>query len=147
MSKALKSLIWGPIVAIFFLVLGIVTTIRSSNPYLLIPTVIISLFGFTFVSCLVLDNNFVGERFLDMLAICYDKLSSLVSIQVGGFIITLLVRILLLVVALALGVVFITLIVVFGFVTSLFIYPFAMHNGLKEPKYKRLKPVKKYDQM
>ena len=84
---------------------------------------------------------------MDMLSFSYYKLAGLVSMQVGGFIVTLLVRILLFVVALALGVVALTLTIAFGFITSLFIYPFAMHHGLKEPKYKRLKPIKKYDQM
>ena len=147
MTRALKSLIWGPLAAIFFLALGIFTVIKTSNPFLLIPTVIVSILGFTFVSCLVLGNNFVGERFMDMLSWSYDKLSGLVSIEVGGFIITLLVRILFFVIALALGVVCLTFTIAFGLITSLFIYPFAMHNGLKEPKYKRLKPIKKYDQM
>ena len=61
MKRRIHSFVWSGIVAIAFLIFGITQFVQSSDASMLSGGIAVSIMSFTLISCLILDNNFIGE--------------------------------------------------------------------------------------
>ena len=61
MTRIIHSFVWSGIVAVALLIFGITRFVETSDTSMLFGCIAVSIMSFTLVSCLILDNNFIGE--------------------------------------------------------------------------------------
>ena len=133
--KARKRSFWlGGGVAALFAVSAIVSFASGSAAEggdLLIGAV----FAFTFVSCLVLDNNFIGEMVPGIFSWGFVKMPGLIfTLDLDGIIWLLTMKLLFWVLGILLAIFFGVLAVFIGAVLSIFVYPYAITQNIKSTK-------------
>ena len=131
-----RSFIWGGITATVFFIIGIISWISSSNAANFGTFSLLALTGFTLVSCLILDNNFVGDMIVEIFSWGFVKMPGVIfTLDLDGIIWLLTVKLLLAILQFLLSVFLMILAVVVGGTLSLFVYPFALKKNKKNPEY------------
>ena len=126
MSRRNKSFIFGGITAAVLFVLGVST----GN---IVEFIFPAISGFTLVSCLVLDNNFIGEMILEIFSWGFVKFPGLIfTLDLDGIIWLLTVKLLFWVIGLLLAVLAGILAIMLGLVLSVVVYPFALLKNIRK---------------
>ncbi len=133
-DKRLKSYIIGGILAAIGVVFGIITVISSKNPTDLFVWIGIGAVAFTFSSCLILDNNVVGDVFLGILEWGFVRMPGVIfTLDLDGIIWLLTVKLLFWI----LGIILAILCGILGFIVScivsVFVYPYAIWKSIRHP--------------
>lgn len=128
------SFIFGPLIALIFLGIMIARSVSNndwSNLYIIIiGTVCI----FTLISCLILNNNFIGEMMRDVFSWGFIKLPGLIfTLDLDGIIWLLTVKLLFWILGLILASICGLLSLSLGLFTSVFVYPFALNKNINHP--------------
>ena len=132
MQKRTHSFIWGGISALVFISLGISTFVNTSDIVNLVLWAVIGVMSFTFISCLILGNNFIGEMVLDILSWGFVKTPGLIfTLDLDGIIWLLTVKLLFWILGFILAALCGILAIVLGLVVSVFVYPFALYKNIK----------------
>ena len=127
-----RSFIWGGITATVFLIIGIVSWISSSDASNFGTFSILALTGFTLVSCLVLDNNFVGDMIAEIFSWGFVKMPGVIfTLDLDGIIWLLTVKLLFWIIGIILAVLCGILAIVLGLLISVIVYPFALIKNIK----------------
>ncbi|MBQ4070962.1 MAG: hypothetical protein IJD51_00925 [Clostridia bacterium] len=125
MSLRNKSFIWGCVAAAILLVIGIVT----GN---IAVFAILAVTGFTLVSCLILDNNFLGEMIVEIFSWGFVRMPGVIfTLDLDGIIWLLTVKLLFWILGLVLALVAGLLAIALGLVLSVFVYPFALVKNIR----------------
>lgn len=125
MSLRNKSFIWGGVAAAILLVIGIVT----GN---IAVFAILAVTGFTLVSCLILDNNFLGEMIVEIFSWGFVRMPGVIfTLDLDGIIWLLTVKLLFWILGLVLALVAGLLAIALGLVLSVFVYPFALVKNIR----------------
>lgn len=133
MTKRTHSFIWGGLAALVFIIIGIATSVSSSDYTNLAFWGVIGVLAFTLISCLILGNNFVGEMIEEIFSWGFVSMPGLIfELDLDGIIWFLTVKLLLWILGLILAVVCGILAVVLGLIVSLFVYPYALVKDIKE---------------
>ena len=131
-SKRVRSFIIGGIIAAIFIGIGIATLVSSGNPADLFVWMGIGAAMFTFSSCIVLDNNFVGEVFVSILEWGFVKMPGVIfTLDLDGIIWFLTVKLLFWFLGIVLAILCGILGIFVGLVMSLFVYPYALYQNIK----------------
>ena len=125
MSRRNKSFVWGGVTATALVVLGIAT----GN---ILPMIIIAPTGFTLVSCLILDNNFIGEMISEIFSWGFVRFPGLIfTLDLDGIIWLITVKLLFWVLGLLIAILFGILAIALGLLLSVFVYPFALVKNIR----------------
>ena len=129
-----RSFIWGGVAAgAWFLMILFASLSTTLWPLLwgLLATPAV----FTFVSCLILRNNFVGEAVLEMFSWGFVKLPGLIfTFDIDGCLWFIAMKILFWVLGFILAVAGAALALTFGLLLSLFVYPYALVKNIRRPE-------------
>lgn len=133
-KKRTKSFWLGGLAAALALAIGLWLTIPSGIVSNIIYASIIGILFFPFISCLILDNNFIE----DMVGTIFDwgfvRMPGLIfSLDLDGILWLLTVKLLFWIIGIILAILFGLLAVTLGLVVSLFVYPFALRKNILTP--------------
>lgn len=127
-----RSFIWGGITATVFFIIGIISWISSSNAANFGTFSLLAITGFTLVSCLVLDNNFVGDMIAEIFSWGFVKMPGVIfTLDLDGIIWLLTVKLLFWIIGIILAVLCGILAIVLGLLISVIVYPFALIKNIK----------------
>ena len=134
-SKRIKSFVIGGIVAAIFVGLGIAIFVSSGNPADLFTFIGVGVAMFTFSSCIVLDNNFVGEIFVSILEWGFVRMPGVIfTLDLDGIIWLLTVKLLFWILGFVLAILCGILGFIIASIVSVFVYPFAIYKNIKHPE-------------
>jgi len=133
-TKRVRSYWLGGLTAAVALTLGLLYTIPTADATNIIVAVIIGLLSFTFVSCLVLDNNFIWDMTGTVFEWGFVRMPGVIfSLDLDGLFWLLTVKLFFFIVGTILAVAFGILGVALGLSISLFVYPFALRKNILYP--------------
>lgn len=132
-SRRTYSFIFGGLCAAVFLAIGIVGWINGGGAATFGLFAALAVLSYTFLSCLILANNFIGEMVVEVFSWGFISLPGLIfELSLDGIIWLLTVKLLFWILGLLLAVACGILAVVLGAVVSVFVYPFALVKSFKE---------------
>ena len=132
MCRRIHSFVWGGLAAVALIVVGIVTSINTSDFTNLAIWGALGVMAYTLIGCLILDNNFVGEKIEDILEWGFVKMPGLIfTLDLDGIVWLLTVKLLFWILNLILSIICGVLAIAFGLVVSLFVYPYAIRKSFK----------------
>ena len=130
-KKKRNALIWGVVAALALIVLGIVLYTNLQDYKYLIYLSVAAVPAFTLVSCLILDNNFLGEMMMEIFSWSFVRFPGIIfTLDFDGLLFLIGVKLLFGIIAFLLGTACAILAIGLGSVLSLFVFPFAI---AKEP--------------
>ena len=136
MTKRTHSFIWGGIAAAIIIAIGVAAAVSSNNYTSLAVWGVIALLAFTLVSCLILDNNFVGEMISEIFSWGFVTMPGLIfELDLDGIIWFLTVKLIFWVLGFILAAICGILAIVLGLFVSVFVYPFAIYKNFKNGDY------------
>ncbi len=132
-SRRTHSFIWGGIAAALLIAIGIWRCVQNQSTGGLIVFIALGVIAFTFISCLILDNNVVGEVVVDIWSWGFVRLPGLIfTLDLEGIIWLITVKLLFWILGIILAILTGALALVIGAFVSIFIYPFALYSNIKE---------------
>ena len=131
-SRRIKSFIIGGILAAIAISIGIGALISAGEVTNLLVWLGIGVMAFTFSSCIVLDNNFIGDVFLDILNWGFVKMPGVIfTLDLDGIIFLLTVKLLFWILGFILAIICGILAFVVASALSVFVYPFAIIKNIR----------------
>ena len=125
MTRRIHSFVWGGLALAGCLVAGFVTS------YVL-AFAVIGILAFALISCLILDNNFVGDLLEEIFGWSFVTLPGLIfELDLDGILWFLTVKLLFWLLGFVLAIIFGILAIICGMVVSIFVYPFALYKNFK----------------
>ncbi len=132
MKSRIHSFVWGGLAGVLFLILGIATAISASDILNFVAWGTIGVLSFTFISCLLLKNNFIGDMVLEIFSWGFVRMPGLIfTLDLDGIVWLLTVKLALFVLGIVLALLCGILGVLVGMLLSLFVYPYALYKNLK----------------
>lgn len=133
MKSTTKSYIWGGISGGLLMILGVARAASTKDIMSFFTFAVLGILVYALVSCLILDNNFVGDMILTIFSWGFVKFPGLIfTLDLDGIIWLLTVKLLFWILGLLLACAFGFLALVLGLVISLFVYPFALGIAIHE---------------
>ena len=132
LSTRTHSFIWGGLGAAAILALFIIMLANGADMGTFIFGIVLSVLTFTLISCLILDNNFVGEMVSAVFGWGFVRMPGLIfTLDLDGIIWLLTVKLLFWIIGIILATLTGILAVVLGLVVSLFVYPYAIIENIR----------------
>lgn len=131
-----RSFIWSGLITAAVLVIALSATIKNNcTTGQIIGAVVASLLLFPFISCIFLQNNFVGEMFFDIATFGFVRFPGLIiSLDLDGIIWFLTVKLLFFVLGFTIAALFFIFAVALGMLVGIFVYPSALKKNLSHPE-------------
>ena len=135
-SQRNKSFIWGSIIAIIVLLSGIIYAVtQGADGGIIALVIILPILTYTFVSCMFLKNNFIGDTFIAIASWGFVKFPGLIfSFDLDGFAWLIGMKILFWILGFALGLAAVLLALVICMPLSAIAYPFALMKSYSNPE-------------
>ena len=135
-SQRNKSFIWGSIIAIIVLLSGIIYAVtQGADGGIIALVIILPILTYTFVSCIFLKNNFIGDAFISIASWGFVKFPGLIfSFSLDGFAWLIGMKILFWILGFALGLAAVLLALVICMPLSAIAYPFALMKSYSNPE-------------
>lgn len=136
-SKSRRKLsFWiGGIVASIWIAITIYIAISTENSSILLPNIALAVVAFTFISCCLLANNFIGDIVLEIFSWGFVKMPGVIfSLDLDGLIWLLTVKLLFWILGIILALICGAFAVILGAILSVFVYPFAIVKNFKHPE-------------
>ena len=131
-SRRIKSFIIGGILAAIAISIGIGALISAGEVTNLLVWLGIGVMAFTFSSCIVLDNNFIGDVFLDILNWGFVQMPGVIfTLDLDGIVFLLTVKLLFWILGFILAIICGILAFVVASALSVFVYPFAIIKNIR----------------
>lgn len=133
-NRQIHSFVWGGLALVAAVALGIYFMVDKGDTVMLYTCIGIGVGLFAFISCLILDNNFVGEVASSIFNWGFVQLPGLIfTLDLDGIIWLLTVKLLFWILGIVLATITGILAVLIGSVLAIFVYPFAIYNSFKNP--------------
>jgi len=133
-ANRVKSYWLGGFAAAVALALGLWLSIPTGDALNILAAVVISFLVFTFVSCLILDNNFVWDMTGTIFEWGFVRMPGVIfSLDLDGLLWLLTVKLFFFIVGTIIAITFGILGIVLGLLISLFVYPFALRKNILYP--------------
>lgn len=132
-SRRKKSYIFGGIGAAVVLAILIAVGIFKT-PSLIAVGVLAPICTYTLISCLLLENNFVGDMIVGIASRSIHMPGIIFSLDLDGIIWFLTVKLGLFLLSILISIALCLLAIMLGLVVSLFVYPFAIFKSVKHPE-------------
>jgi len=134
-SRRRTSFVLGGLAAAVCIALGIVAGIQTGKFVDVLPWLGIGIAAFTYISCCLLANNFIGEMTLTIFSWGFVKMPGLIfELDLDGIVWLLTVKLLFWIAGIALALAFGLLGIILGGALSLFVYPFAIKKNFQHPE-------------
>ena len=131
--KRKLSYIWGGLVSLVLLLIALGLTIKFGVKCFLIGLPV-SAAGFCFLSCLILDNNFIGNVVLEIWSWGFVKMPGIIfTLDIDGCLFFIGVKILFAILGFLLGLLAAVAAIVIGMALAVFVYPFALRRNITNP--------------
>ena len=131
MTRRIHSFVWSGIAALVCIAIGIITFVDGSDVTNLAVWSVLGVLAFTLISCLILDNNFVGDMIGEIFSWGFVRMPGLIfTLDLDGIIWLLTVKLLFWILGIILAVLCGILAIILGLVVSLFVYPFANYKNI-----------------
>lgn len=131
MTRRIHSFVWGGLAGAFGIGFGIYSFIGNDS-ILGVISLVAGILAFTFVSCLILDNNFIGDLVGEIFSWGFVSLPGLIfELSLDGIIWLITVKLLFWILGLILACITGILAVVCGAILSVFVYPFALVKNIR----------------
>lgn len=128
--RRIHSFVWGGLAAVFFIVMGIMGA--SENTGTLISCLVLAVLSFAFISCLILDNNFVLDMVGGVFSWGFVQMPGLIfTLDLDGIIWLLTVKLIFWILGIVLAILCGLLALALGLIVSPFVYPFAIIKNIK----------------
>ena len=135
MKRRIHSFVWSGIVAIALLIFGITQFVQSSDASMLSGCIAVSIMSFTLISCLILDNNFIGDMISGIFSWGFVTMPGLIfTLDLDGIIWFLTVKLLFWILGIVLAILCGLLGICVGLAVSVFVYPYALYQNIKHPE-------------
>ena len=132
MTRRIHSFVWSGILAAALITLGIVFFVQTSEINHIFVWGALAVLGFTLLSCLILDNNFLGEMMLDIFSWSFVTMPGLIfTLDLDGIIWLLTVKLLFWLLGFVLGILCGIWAITLGLLLSVFVDPFALYKNIK----------------
>lgn len=132
MKKRIQSFVWGGLAAFVFIAWGVISAINTGDIMQLLSGIILGITPFTFISCLILGNNFIGEMMLTIFSWGFVRMPGVIfTLDLDGLIWLLTVKLLFWALEFVLAAIAGIFAVILGFIMSVFVYPFAIYKNIK----------------
>ncbi len=132
MTRRIHSFVWGGLAALILIVIGVVTSGNGGDYTNLAILGVIGILAFTLISCLILDNNFVGDMIGEIFSWGFVRMPGLIfTLDLDGIIWLITVKLLFWILGFILAALCGILAIALGLVVSLFVYPFAIYKNVK----------------
>ena len=132
MKRRIHSFVWGGLAALILIIIGIVTSVNTNDYINLAFWGVVGILAFTLISCLILDNNFVGDMVLEIFSWGFVKMPGLIfTLDLDGIIWLLTVKLLFWILGFILAIICGILAIALGLAVSVFVYPFAIYKNVK----------------
>ena len=126
MSLRTHSFIWGGLTAVILVVLGIV--FESIGLFIGLAVA-----GFALVSCLILDNNFIGDMILEILSWGFVRMPGVIfTLDLDGLLWLITVKLLFWILGFMLAILVGILAIALGLLLAIFVYPFALVKNIRK---------------
>ena len=126
-TRRIHAYVWSGIIAALIFLVGYLGNGSHGGIVLLIVPPICA---FTLASCLILNNNFIGEMVLEIFSWGFVRMPGLIfTLDLDGIIWLLTVKLLFWVLGILLALLCGLLAILLGAVVSIFVYPFAIHRA------------------
>ena len=134
-KKRSRSFIYGTLASVASLALSLCVWNTALSTYSMkITAILFSLSMFTFVSCCILDNNFVGEMFVTVASWSIKLPGLIFTLDVDGCLWFISMKILGAILSFLLSIICFLLALTLGSVVSVFVYPYAIITNIKRPE-------------
>ena len=134
MCNRVKSFIWGGIGGAVSLAVGIYFSVGSTNSLSYVVATVFSIAVFTLISCLFLQNNFVGDMIEEIFSWGFVRMPGLIfTLDLDGIIWLLTVKLLFWLLGIILAILCGILAIALGLFVSVFVYPFALYKSFANP--------------
>ena len=131
----ITSFIVGGLVAAVSIGIGILRTINMSDITNLYVSIAIGILLFTYMSCMILENNIVKHVLTDVLHWCFVRMPTAVfRLNLKGIIWLLTVKLLLWIINYAFAILCAVVCFIIASVVSVFVYPFALVKNIRHPE-------------
>ena len=128
--RRIHSFVWGGLAAVFFIVMGIMGA--SENTGTLVGCLVLAVLSFAFISCLILDNNFVLDMVGGVFSWGFVQMPGLIfTLDLDGIIWLLTVKLIFWILGIVLAILCGLLALALGLIVSPFVYPFAIIKNIK----------------
>ena len=133
--RRILSFIFGSLLAVFFIVLGIANAIDGGNAGDVISGIVLGYAGFALVSCWLLCNNFVGDMMEEIFSWAFVTFPGVIfSLDFDGLVFLIAVKLLFFVLGILLSLLCGALALTVGAIVSMFVYPFALSKNIRHPE-------------
>ncbi len=133
MTRRIHSFVWSGLVALAAIIIGIVQFTKSNDTTSLIIWIAVGVLAFTLISCLILNNNFVGDMVLEIFSWGFVRMPGLIfTLDLDGIIWLLTVKLLFWILGFILAAICGIVAIALGLVVSIFVYPFALCKNIKD---------------
>lgn len=133
-GRRISSFVWGSIITVawaLIIIFGVLPTLDDLSYWLAIISIPLA---FTFSSCLILSNNFIGEMVLAIGSWGFVRFPGLIfSLDLDGIIWFLTVKLAFWIIGFVLAALCFILGVIVGMALSVFVYPFALSKSFTQP--------------
>ena len=127
-KRRIHAYVWSGIVAALMLALLVSGYIEDGAKGEIASLFVTPILLFTFISCLILDNNFIGDMILVILSWGFIRMPGVIfTLDLDGIIWLLTVKLLFWVLGILLAILLGLLAVILGLFLSVFTYPFAIY--------------------
>ncbi len=134
-KNRIRSFIWGGLAGGLWVVITIASVISDGDTSVILPNLLFALGLFTLVSCLFLQNNFIGEMISTICSWGFVSMPGVIfELSLDGILWLITVKLLLWILGIILAVICAAFGIVLGFVCSFFVYPFALIKNIKRPE-------------
>ena len=134
-KRRVCSFIFGTLATVAMLIITFSIWSNLASVGLKIGMIVFSLLLFTFVSCCILNNNFVGEMFMTMCTWGFVKFPGLIfTFDLDGCLWLIGMKILFGIIGFLLGAAAFTFALLVGSVVSPFVYPYAIKTNITNPE-------------
>ena len=131
MTRRIHSFVWGGLAGALGIGFGIYSFIGNDS-ILGVISLVAGILAFTFVSCLILDNNFIGDLVGEIFSWGFVSLPGLIfELSLDGILWLITVKLLFWILGLILACLAGILAIVCGAIVSVFVYPFALIKNIR----------------
>ena len=130
-----KSFVWGSVFAgLITLALVVITIALKLDTWIVLTSAGGGLLFFPFLSCLYLQNNFIGDVVEEVSSWSIRFPGLIFTLDLDGIVRFITVKLIFGVISFLLGIACFILAIALGWVLSLFVYPFAIVKNIKHPE-------------
>lgn len=134
-SRRKLSFILGGSISIVWIAISLSVALNNNQYDILFPNILVAIMAFTFVSCLLLSNNFIKDMVSEIFSWGFVKMPGLIfSLSLDGIIWLITVKLALWILGIFLIILFGIAAIVLGLIMSVFVYPFAISKNYKRPE-------------